>query len=247
MNVSYSKVLPHAFVVSADGLKKLVELLHNLIGKVNIRADCTDDLTRKFNNIDELIIYENPKLKEIRQVHLTARSDDYSKSARISFVNYSTLSISIDFEGCEDVVNKLKDKTLDIIAGMVPSYDFMYRIKFKMIFSIIFGILFFTHMSLYLIYYVVILKVVSVPGANEDIKNFLMSFRNMIYPPLAISYVITFFSNTILRTFFPKAVFTIGQGKLRFEHQEKVRWVVIIGFGVSLAASLVVPIVMWFF
>ena len=37
---------------------------------------------------------------------------------------------------------------------------------------------------------------------------------------------------------FPRATFAIGQGKRRHENLEKVRWGVIIAFGVSLAAGL---------
>ena len=38
---------------------------------------------------------------------------------------------------------------------------------------------------------------------------------------------------------FPQVVFVIGQGKSRFEHQQRVRWCVIIGFFVAMTAGLV--------
>lgn len=249
MNVSYFKDLTYAFVVSPEGLKKLVELLQKSIGKVDIRADCADDLSREFKNLKDLIAYENPKSKEILSLNLSARSDDYSKSARIRFVSYLAWAIEIDIEGREDVVSRLKDKTLDIIAGMVPSYNFMHSIKLKIALFIVFIILFLISAPLSFLNIMVIIdpEWLDALEANGNIINILMSLRYVHYIPLIIFFLILHFENKILNSFFPKAVFMIGQGKARFERQQKVRWVVIIGFAVSLAASLVVPIVMSIF
>jgi hypothetical protein len=41
------------------------------------------------------------------------------------------------------------------------------------------------------------------------------------------------------KRFFPVATFAIGQGSSRHQHYEQVRWVVIIGFLIGVAASIV--------
>ena len=150
MNVHYSKELSHAFVVSPDGLKKLVGLLQKRIGEVDISVKCADDLSREFSTLKDLIAYENPKPKEIRSIYLRARSDDYSKSAAVIFRGYSWLGpgISIDANGREDVISRLKEEILDIIAGMRPKYDVMYRINLVNRAWIVFGILLFVGLLL---------------------------------------------------------------------------------------------------
>lgn len=245
MDVHYSKELSHAFVVSPDELGKLVGLLQKRIGEVDISVKCADDLSRKFRTLKDLIAYENPKPKEISSIDLRARSDTYSKSARIVFRRPSWLSwgISIDANGREDVVSRLKEEILDIMAGMRPKYDVMYRINFVTSTWIVFGILFFVGLLLSFSMLAVVWGWVPVPELKKNITSFLRPIRLALYAPQVISLAIAISSNRILKSFFPKAVFTIGQGKSRFEHQEKVRWAVIIGFWVSLTASLVAPII----
>jgi hypothetical protein len=245
MNVRYSKELPHAFVVGPADLKKLIELLQKRIGKVEISTGCADDLSREFKTLKDLITYENPKLKEILSIYLRACSDDYSKSITIVFRNSARFSsgISIDANGREDVVSRLKEEILDIIAGMRPKYDAMYRLNFLTPAWIVFGILFFVGLLLSFSMLAVVWGWVPVPETKRNITSFLRSIRYALYVPQMISLAIAIFSNKILKSFFPKAVFTVGQGKSRFEHQEKVRWTVIMGFWVSLAAGLVVPII----
>lgn len=249
MNVRYSKELPQAFVVGASELEEVVTLLEEHIGEVYIQVKCSDDLSRNFETVKELIGYKNPKSKEILRIYLIADSDDYSKSAGITFVHSTWSGILIDYKGSEDTVSRLKEETLDIIAGMHPWYGVMYRINFLNPVWIVLGILLVVGFSFsFFILFLALGWVPAVPEVNRrDLMSRLRSIRIVLLIPQVIFFVIAVFSNKILKSFFPKAVFTIGQGKSRFEHQEKVRWVVIIGFWVSLAASLVVPIVMSIF
>ena len=87
MDVHYSDELKQAFIVRQGDLKRLIELLQKRIGKVDIGIDCVDKIEREFNTVKELIAYENSKSKRIRRIHLSARSDNYSKSATIVFHN----------------------------------------------------------------------------------------------------------------------------------------------------------------
>ena len=143
MKGRYSKELSHAFVVSPDELKKLVELLQKRIGEVDISVKCADDFSREFNTVKELIAYENPKPKRIRSIRLGARSDDYSKSATIVFRDHFFFrsGISIDATGREDVVSRLKEEILDVVAGMCPWYNFAFHPTAPIIIGVIFGMI----------------------------------------------------------------------------------------------------------
>ena len=147
MNTRYSDKLKQTFVVGASELKKLYGILQDRIGEVYILAHCADNLYREFETVKDLIAYENPKSKEIRHIRLSARSNDYSKSATIDFFGSSWRGISIDCTGCQDDVSKFKEDTLDVIAGMRAWYDVMHRIYFV---YAIFGLFFIV--SFYLVH-----------------------------------------------------------------------------------------------
>ena len=242
MDVHYSDHLEHVFVVSPDHLKKLVELLQNRIGKVNISADCIDKIQRKFNTVKDLIAYENSKSKRIHRLHLDARSDDYSKSARIvfgsSFLPESGVSINID--GREDVVSRLKEKVLDVLSGMRPWYNWIARANLVAIFGIGYFTLFFIFLISILFEWI--------PVSDSPTSTFSKAKETAMRYLFFLVVSVGLWGLHKLRSFlFPKLTFTIGQEESRFRLLEKIRWGVVITFGVSLAASLVVPIITIFF
>ena len=181
MDVHYSKELSHAFVVSPDELKKLVELLQKRIGKVEISADCADDLSREFRALKDLIAYENPKSKEVLCISLRARSDDYSKSAAVIFRRYSWLGsgISIDANGREDVISRLKEEILGIVTGLRPWYNTLPRIIVNAA-KFLFIILWFAFMLLASLNIAVMLKWLPVSETQKDAINFLVSLRYVV-------------------------------------------------------------------
>lgn len=119
MNVRYSEELSHAFVVRPDELKKLVELLQKRIGKVDISADYVDKIEREFDTLKERIAYENPKSKRIRRIHLSARSDNYSKSATVVFRDSFLMGVSISPENDQVALARLEE----IIAEQLSTAD----------------------------------------------------------------------------------------------------------------------------
>ena len=92
-------------------------LFEEHIGKVHIHVECSDDFSRDFETLKELIAYRNPKSKDIQHIYLTAYSDDYSKSksAAIVFVGSSWPGILIRFKGPENTVSRLKEETLVLL------------------------------------------------------------------------------------------------------------------------------------
>ena len=231
MNVHYSEELSHAFVVKPDELKKLVELLQNRIGKVDISADCVDKIEREFNTVKELIAYENSKSKRIQRIHLSARSDNYSKSATIVFRDSFLMGVSINVNGREDVVSRLKEEMLDIIAGMRPWYSWIACVDLVKTFFIILVIPFIILPIFILFEWILISD--SSSSDSEIVKG------SAIWTLFGLSTLLCFWGLRRLRGFlFPKVVFTIGQQESRFKLLEKVRWIAV-SLGVSLAVGLV--------
>lgn len=237
MDVRYSDHLEHALVISPSDFKKLVELLQRRVGKVNIRVDCVDSIEREFKTAKDLIAYENPKSKRIQRIYLTARSDDYSKSATIVFrdSSYVGTGISIDITGREDVASRLKEKVLDVLSGMRPWYSWIARVDLVKTFAIVFIIPFIILPIFILFEWIPVSD--SPPSNSANVKGSAISILFLL------STLLCFWGLHQLRGFlFPKIVFAIGQGESRFKLLEKTRWVVVIGFGVSFAAGLLLLI-----
>ena len=237
MNVHYSKEILQAFLIGSPELQEVVALFEKYIGKVDIRVKCSDDFSRDFDTLKELIAYRNTKSKEIRRIYLTARSDDYKKSAAIAFVDSTWSGILIDYKGPENTVSRLKEETLDIIAGMRPWYNVVFDRKVSMTISCIYGM-------------ISILWIQSALGykiGNMGLINFLRDVMPIQLIAAIIFMILWWFLlKKPYEYLFPQAVFVIGQGKSRFEHQQRVRWCVIIGFFVSLAAGLIIAILQLF-
>lgn len=233
MNVSYSKELTHAFVATSTDLKDIVMLLEKHVGGVEIRADCKDDISRGFDSIEELIAYRNPKSKELHRVYFNARSDNRLITARIRFLDSIWVGILIDLTGPEDVVSILKEETLDIISGMCPGYNIMSLRNISWIVGVVIGAV--SMMLIQILY---------------NIKEIEITFTMLLREILPIQLILGLFLMSICflafkkpyNYLFPHAVFRIGQGNSRFERQQNVRWCVIIGFFVSLAAGVIVLI-----
>lgn len=236
MDAHYSFELPHAFVVGPDELKKLAQLLSVRIGNLEIRADCADDVSRDFMTANDLIAYENSKAKEIRRIHLSARSDDFSKRASIDLSGSRWCGISLDFTARDDVITRLRMQTLDIIAGMRPWYSVMHRIDFVSIGLLAYVLLWFGLLA------VVAFKLVPVSDSNEDNPSSSAFAQLVVYGGMAILFGFGIVLNRFRDSIFPRAVFTIGQAEARFKQLERFQWGIVIAFVVSFAAGLVIAI-----
>ena len=236
MDSHYSVELPHAFVIGSDELKKLAALLDERIGKVEIRVDCADDASRNFTSVRDLVAYENTKTKEIRRIHLAARSDDFSKRATIDLSGSRWRGISLDFTARDDVVSRLRTETLDIIAGMRPWYSIMHRIDFV-------SVGFFSYILLWFgLLAVVAFRLVPVSDSTSSTPSASAFAQLVIYGGIAALFGIGIVFNRFRDSVFPRAVFAIGQGESRFNHLERVQWGIVIAFVVSFAAGLVTAV-----
>ena len=227
MNARYSNTLQYAFVVGDVEFQKLVGLLHDRIGKVEIRANCVDDINREFGTVNDLIAYENPKSKAIRCVYLTTTSDDYSKSAVIALSDSLGYGVLIEISGNEEFVIILRERILDIIAGMRPSYDGMCRVNFSYLFIPILVMMFFQ------LFVAIELKPELDSTKEKIFIGMAPTLVNIVLLPLFI------FGNKLRGSIFPQAVFMIGQGKRQFKIRKRIRGGVI-AFFVSLATGLII-------
>jgi len=221
--------LKHAFVLRASEVRKVWSFLSDSIGTVKATVSCVDHLERVFSSVEELANYENSRPRAIRSVSFTARSQNSNASAHLRLRGDSYSSISLDVEGPEPAVSQVRDRLSEVFDGMRPWYSAISRIDF---FFVILGIIFFAFLVLRGMH------VSDTPEKSLTLLQALWLALIFIGIFLAIGALI-FFLNWLRRRFFPVACFTIGQGEDRYNFDEKVRWAVLVGFVVSLFASLV--------
>ena len=224
MNAEYSDLLTQAFVVGPSELKKLTNLLQDSVGEVKITAGCADGISREFETVDRLIEYENPKRKEILNVRLLALAQRSGvDSLAMVDLGRSFKGIDINFTGCEDTVSRLKEKTLDILTGTRPWYNRLSYISFGGVFV---ALLWWFGWDIVWRYPSVII---------ETVPSILAGLIAVV-----LGIILWFSGNKLGNYFFPYAVFTIGQGKSRFENKERFQWSVGIPLLISLAAGLII-------
>ncbi len=236
MKTQFRVHLPDAFAVDADHIKKIHTLLKDRIGDVKIEATCADSAHRQCSSATELIAYENPSAKRIEEMTFRAHSEDFKKEVLVRFAGSGWAPrIRIEIDADDDVVERLQSRLHEILRG---SRRWYYRVRRFDIFSAIFG------MGLLIGMGGAVYIAVNCP---PEIKQSDLTTRGVAQSWLIASgsivtlCVLAYALSRIRDKWFPHGVFLIGQEKEVDQTAEKVRWTVVIAFGVSLAASLVLP------
>ncbi|MDP2562969.1 hypothetical protein [Psychrobium sp. 1_MG-2023] len=138
-------------------------------------------------------------------------------------------TISIASSGDDDTVTKVGDQIPEIIDGLKPWYSVITRIDLYWVCLTIFG----------LIAFFVLLMVPESeskdPLSFEEALRALLIMAGLVFGVFfAYKYV-----NAFKKAIFPIGCFALGQGKERYEVQEKIRWGVVVALIISLLSSTV--------
>jgi hypothetical protein len=178
-----------------------------------------------------LLSFSNPKSKGIKSLELRARSDDGSASARVSFA-HSTESIAASLSGeNEELIASLTSDLRDILEATTPWYSWISCIDLGYVFI---GSFFF----LWLVGSLTL-------GEPRTPRQGVGLGSAVLLALVAVAFILGlaflgWVMHRLHSRYFPLSQFALGQGSERFETDERIRWVVIIGFVISVFASLVV-------
>lgn len=226
-----------AFILDADSLCKIASRIES-IGDFHITVNCADGVERRFDSLDEAIAFENSTAREIQILQIGARSEDWQTSIKLRFRESSLGNINITCEGSDEFVTSTLESISEIVDGLMPWYgrisrfDFWYPITF-----VWFG------------YFGYLMSKVRVKDSPSDESASTTEFLDflvvsavvigaLVFPFLASSAI-----NKLRSNYFPIAEFALGQGVRRLDVKEKVRWTIVIGFIVSVVASVIVGLV----
>ncbi len=235
MQVHATVDIRQAFVATSGGITKLWHVLAESCPMVTATAHCHDGLVRQFATLEALVGYENPVRASITSLELSARSDDRETRAEVSLGSPYSASMKASLHGEEGCISSLRTSVTDVLDGMRPWYSRIATVDL----SIVWGSVILAPFAVLQIF-AVIMSASSSPKIQIQIP-----FRTALYYTAvviggiaAIGFVI--WATWRLRTrFFPVPTFAIGQGLGRHQRDEQIRWGVIVGFLVSVAASIV--------
>ncbi len=230
--------IPTPFVLTEASVKKINEALSKFGDTVTYRVDCADELERTFD-LKKLLAYENAPKKAIKAVTIEAKREqvDDFRIATVRLRNeWFRTPVDLSFRGPESEVEKLNGAIESILAGMRPWYWWVARYSLLSIVLILTLTLSFVVMVVALTRRLV---VANPPGqaigtaAGMEIMTYTLAAAELMF---VVVFALDWFKGRL----FPRAIFAIGQGLTRHIFWEKIRWTVLIGFLVSLAASLAV-------
>ena len=227
--------MPQAFVAKGDNISKLWNLLSTAVAPPSATAHCADSLVRRFETLDQLTSYENSKRATITALELSARTRDGDMSAEVSLGGRFSAPISVSLRGEEDQVSPLRTSLTDVLNGMRPWYSHISTID---LLYISLPILFLAQIGASVVGAVA----QGLPPARNVPINILIE-KAIYFTAYGVATMIgigliIWASVRLRRRFFPVATFAIGQGFDRHQYDEQIRWVVIIGFLVGVAASI---------
>jgi len=231
--------IPHAFVATSEDVTKLWNTLEAAGMKVTATASCFDELVRHFDTCEPVIKYDNPQRAAFTAIEISARSREPFITAEISLGARYSAPISVSLRGDEDIVSSMRTTLTDVVAGMKPWYSRIATIHPLLVGMPIFGFVVFAGLVQMIILLLNPENRPKLPSISLVKALVLMTmFIVFIGATLALCWGII----ALLNRFFPVATFAIGQGDARHQFNEKVRWVVIVGFLVSVIGSIVAAI-----
>jgi len=219
----------HAFVLGIEEVGRLWKILEEGIGSTSVTIRCADKTDRALSSVAELDAYENSQPRKIVRLRIFSQGEDWKTAANITFGGYEAIRGSVTANG--EVAVNLRDRIDEILLGTKPWYNRLATIDFFWLAGV----------PLFLAYLVLQVLAATTPDRQEPISlNDAVRVVSVIVGILGLLGA-TFWGLYCLRKWaFPVATFAIGQGRARHEFLERVRWTILVGLLVSIAASVIV-------
>lgn len=216
----------HAFVVADEDVRRLWRTIETEIGPPTATITCADKTERSFTSADDLLDFENSPVRRIGRLRVSARTEDWSKRADVTFGGYLPISGSVSADG--DLAIGIRDKLDDIVAGTKPWFNRLSKIDFFWV-------------ALVPIWLGIMVLGVITPENDEAVPiDRAFVAVAVVAGGIALLAATIWGLNQLRKWAFPVATFAIGQGQARHEHLEKIRWTAMVGLLVSVAGSVIV-------
>lgn len=230
MQVHATSEYSAAIVPDEDSLRRLWGHVQGFVDSPSITATCIDGVERKFTSIDELLQYENPPSSKVDTLEIYGSDREYVRTISISLGRSYGAPAYLSIRGEEIEVSSTKTKVMDTFSGMRAWYSPIATLdmfKFWLI-------LFFTGFA-------ILQAMMPTSAPQRPGRSFVEALQILgsVIPLVVLAFAIVFGTVKLRSQIFPRVAFAFGQGARRYRFDEQVRWTVLVGIVVSVAASAV--------
>jgi hypothetical protein len=219
-----------AIAVDADSLTHLWRHVEEFAGAAAATAACADGIERKFGTLAELAAYENPARAAARTIDIHGRQSDPDRSITIIVGRNYGARATLSIRGDEQDVSSVRTKVLDTFSGMRAWYSPVARLDLWMVFSAL----------LFLGLVVLQLMTPSTPSTPRPGKSLTEALRVTVYLIgfIGAAAVAILGIGRLRARYFPMVAINLGHSVRKNQVDEQVRWTVMVGFVVGIAASV---------
>jgi len=225
---TYNDKIEHAFVLHENDLRNAWRKLETYGSNVTANVQFSDKVERNVSNIEDLVGFENSKKRTILNIKLQSISDERDSRTTIEFDSSVYRTISVSSTGDDGLVTQVSDELTEFICGLKPWYSSISRLD-------VFWLIYTPFVLVFMF------AVMMQTSSSESIALTFKQSATVVGIIASIGLAL-YVSHKLVSAWknylFPIASFAIGQGSKRYETQDKFRFTVIIGFIVSIAASL---------
>lgn len=216
----------HAFVLDEKDIKILWELLDKTCPVYEAKIHCSDEITRTYKDIKELLDYPNPKKSEIISLELYGASENGETTADILIASPYSKKLSFTLKGEERTIAALRADIINHFDGLRPWYSKLATFDSFILWMIIF-------------FSIIVGGKLLNPEATIPKLSGSQVIATLLLSAIAcgLLYTLANLIGKIAKYCFPIASFAIGQGSKRHAVAENIRWSVLVCFVVSAAVS----------
>jgi hypothetical protein len=231
MDASRKGSLGAAFVMHDTDIEALHRLLKDFGEEIEYTIKCKDGMSLEFTDVKKLRAFENPRNKRIVVFSAWVTSREPRRHAHLSLDSHWTHNVYLDIEGSQHMTTKLNEGLSTWLDGMRPWYWWLARGN-----PITFSILILLVCSLFF------LESWLAWSGLQPLKPGLFLFSTFVTVSLVMGGCFWLAAMGLMKGF-PADVFATGQGKRRHDVYDRLRWLAVIGFPVSIIASLIAAII----
>ena len=228
MQAHANRDISGAIVVNEMSIKRIWAYAEEFVETISAEVHCADEITRTFNALQELLDFENNPRSKIKSIDISGRSRELERSIQITLGrSYSTPS-SFSIRGEEMDVSSVQEKIHNTIIGMKAWYSKFATVD-----------LFYVWCFISILAFLIIQIMAPSNPPPTSAKSFREALFILPYVSLWIAGIvgILWAVSSIRSRFFPIVCYALGQGLTRYQFDENIRWVVIVGFVIGLISS----------
>jgi hypothetical protein len=233
------------FVLKWMDIEKFLGSVEQYLPRMSISASCADRLNRTFADIEELKKFNNSQRTAITELEIIASDDKRSQRFSMALSNDERHNVRISLDADESIAIHVNDLYQDFLDSVRPWYSWIaradgYFVVLGILLFALFGMLAVILFKLSNLFTLLNAKSIPFKWPKFEVPGtvFLNSFLFSLLIPFVVVTI-----NRFRSKFFPMGTFAFGDGENRHNRDEVIRTVVIVGFAVSVASSLVVA---WF-